>query len=170
MEFHLKPVPLFICCLYLCRKCRAMSNTTDLFHIVFCTHNRANTIPLAHRDELFRYIWSLLNNKRCRLLRINGMPNHIHIFVDIHPTVALSQLVADIKRESSRWMKSCGLYPNFDKWAKEYFATSKSVADKITVIEYIKNQEKHHMRVPFEDEIREMFAENNWEWNEFALG
>ncbi len=146
-----------------------MSHTNCLYHIVFNTYNRANTIPFAHREELYRFIWSLLMKRNCRLLRINGMPNHVHILVDIAPTLALSDIVGELKRESSKWMKWSGNFPSFEGWGKEYFATSKSISEKQVVIEYIKNQVEHHRFHSFEEELREIFSSNGWEWNEKVL-
>lgn len=62
-----------------------MSHTNCLYHIVFNTYKRINTIPPEHQEELYRFIWSLLLQRNCRLLRINGMPNHVHLFVDLAP-------------------------------------------------------------------------------------
>ena len=155
--------------MYICKKTPAMSHTNCLYHIVFNTYKRINTIPPEHQEELYRFIWSLLLQRNCRLLRINGMPNHVHLFVDLAPYHSLSDIVGELKRESSKWMKRCGNYPQFEGWGKEYFATSKSVAEKNVVIEYIKNQQEHHAKRSFEEELQEMFRSNGWEWNDYVL-
>lgn len=142
---------------YICKK--AMSKTISLFHIVFCTKNRCQVIPLSQRAPLFRFIWHIIQEKKCILYRINGMGEHIHILIDLHPTCALSDFVREIKSKSSQWMRKSGFYPLFDGWGREYFAESKSPADKDTVINYIKAQEIHHTGYTFAEEVYSLITE-----------
>ncbi|MNU15180.1 Transposase IS200 like protein [compost metagenome] len=67
------------------------------YHIVFGTKYRKPTINERNETQLYKYIWGVLNNKNCKLYRINGMSDHIHIFCDLHPNINLSNLVKDIK-------------------------------------------------------------------------
>ena len=76
------------------------------YHIIFGTKNRESTIAPSHEDELYKYIAGIIKNHQCKLYRINGMPDHIHIFTDLHPSVCLSDLVKNIKVASSIWLKS----------------------------------------------------------------
>ena len=146
-----------------------MSHTNCLYHIVFSTYHRANTITHANRESLYRFLWSLITKRKSKLLRINGKPNHIHILADIHPSLSLAELIAELKRESSKWMKTSGLFPCFEGWGKEYFATSKSISDKHIVIEYIKNQVEHHRFHTFEEEMSKLFHDNGWNWDDRPL-
>lgn len=100
---------------------------------------------------------------------MNGISNHIHMLIDLHQSIALSDLMLEIKRESSRWMKQSGLFPHFDGWGREYAAFSCSYREKDGVIEYIKSQEVHHQVTPFEDELHKLYDETGQEWNEYAL-
>ena len=127
------------------------------------------TIAPEHEESLYRFIWKILKNKNCQLLRIGGIANHIHVFVDIHPRIAKADLAAELKRLSSLWMKQSGLFPLFEGWGKEYFGFSKSLSDKQKVIEYIKNQKTHHQVYSFEDEIKGMVSEEGMEWDERML-
>ena len=68
-----------------------------LYHIVFCTHNRENTIPLEQQEALYKYIWGIITKRKGVLYRINGMENHIHILSDLHPTVSLADFITEIK-------------------------------------------------------------------------
>lgn len=75
-----------------------MSRVNAIFHIVINTHNRQMTIRNDHREDLYRYIWKIIKNNDCVLYRINGLPNHLHILLDLKPTLALSDLVRQIKQ------------------------------------------------------------------------
>ncbi len=146
-----------------------MSTTSSLHHFVFNTYKRRMTIPHRHETDLYRYIWNLLAVKKCHLLRIGGIENHIHIFVDIHPTISVAQLAGELKRKSSLWMKQSGLFPGFEGWGKEYFAFSKSANERNTTIEYIKRQREHHNKVSFENEIMTMSLLSCAEWKDEML-
>ena len=74
-----------------------MSKVNALFHIVINTHHRQKTIINEHCEDMYRYIWKTIQNKECHLCRIGGVENHIHMLVDIKPTVALADLVREIK-------------------------------------------------------------------------
>jgi len=77
--------------------------TQILYQIVFSTKDRKNTLYKKNRDKLFRYIQGILKNKKCVLYEINGIENHVHLATHIHPTIAVSSLVKDIKVSSSIW-------------------------------------------------------------------
>ena len=146
-----------------------MSTTLSLYHFVFNTYCRRMTIRTENEEALYRFIWKWLKEKRCKLLRIGGISNHIHIFVDLHPTMSMARLAGELKRVSSLWMKQSGLFPEFEGWGNEYFGFSKSAFDKNIVIEYIKNQKIHHGTVSFEDEIRGLIKEEGIEWDDNML-
>ena len=146
-----------------------MSTTLSLCHFVFNTYCRRMTINPANEEALYRFIWRVLHERRCKLLRIGGIPNHIHVFVDIHPGISMSSLAGELKRLSTLWMKQSLLFPEFEGWGREYFGFSKSLSDKNTVIEYIKNQKEHHRICTFEDEIRELVSEEGLDWQDYLL-
>jgi len=123
-----------------------------LYHIVFCTYNRQKTIPEPHQEELYRYMWGIIKTKKSILYRINGTENHIHILSDLHPTIAVSDFVRDIKKSTNIWMKKTGHYPQFTSWAEGSCILTYSFRDKEKIVNYIKNQKEHHGKVSFEDE------------------
>ncbi|MCD8079575.1 MAG: transposase [Bacteroides sp.] len=90
-----------------------MSYTQIFYHIVFRTKNSVPAITQAHSRDLYKYIWGVIKNKNGILYRINGMPEHIHLVSDLHPTLALADYVKDIKVASSLWMRQSGLFPFF---------------------------------------------------------
>ena len=131
-----------------------MSKVTALYHIVFATKNREMTISQLNQEKLYRFIWSEIKSSGPFLLRIGGIPNHVHIL--LNPSIALSTLVRDIKSHSSRWMKLSGDFPLFTSWAAEYYASTISFDEKTAVIEYIKKQKEHHLGKSLDEEFGEL--------------
>jgi putative transposase len=107
--------------------------------------------------------------KKCKLHRINGVEDHIHILSDLHPTVALADFVKDIKVSTSIWMKENGLFPNFEGWSEGYGAFTISIKKRDNVITYIKNQKEHHKKVSFMDEYKSLLDEYGIEYDEKYL-
>lgn len=134
-----------------------MSKVKALYHIVFCTKGRRMTIPLEHREDLYRFIWRKIVDSQCKLLRIGGIQNHIHILLDLHPTVALADLVKNVKGTSSAWMKTDSRFKLFEGWASEYYGCSVSPETSGKVCDYIKNQEYHHLGTSTDDELVDMY-------------
>lgn len=103
------------------------------------------SITPAYRDDLYRMVWRMSDDMGCKLLRIGGIPNHIHILLNLNPVMALSKYVQHIKGSTSNWMKGNPKFPLFNEWAAEYYAATVSSDRQDALIEYIKNQEIHHM-------------------------
>ena len=137
-----------------------------LYHIVFRTKGSERTIHQEHSKDLYQYIWGIIKNKKCVLYRINGMEDHIHILSDLHPSVALADYIRDIKISSSKWMKSSGLFPDFKGWGIKYCALTYSYQNRDTIINYIKNQQEHHKKESFQDEIKRLFKEQGIDLDE----
>jgi putative transposase len=152
------------------KKQQTMSTYTQiLYQIVFSTKYRERTLTKNNRDTLYKYIWGLLKNKKCHLYRINGVEDHIHIVTDLHPSVALSSLVKDIKVSSSLYIKEQNLFENFTSWQEGYGAFTYSMKEKDRLIEYVKNQEAHHNIKTFKDEYIELLTEHGIEFDEKYL-
>ncbi len=140
--------------------------TQILYQIVFSTKYRERTLLKENRPELFKYIWGILEHKKCHLYRINGVEDHLHIITHIHPTVALASLVKDIKVASSIYIKENGLFPNFTRWQVGYGAFTYSIEAKNNLIEYVKNQEEHHKKKSYKKELIELLDEHDIEFDE----
>ena len=130
-----------------------MSYVKSLHHIVFNAYLRQNVISYERAPELYSYIQGIIREHKCSLEAIGGVPNHIHMLVDVAPMVALSDLVRDIKRSTSLWMRGSGAFPLFHGWAKEYYAASISNQHAARVKEYINNQIAHHKGVEYAQEL-----------------
>jgi putative transposase len=143
--------------------------TQILYQIVFSTKNRERTLTKENREEIFKYIWGVLKNKRCHLYRINGVEDHLHIVTNLHSSVSLASLVKDIKLSSSKHIKQTGLFENFDGWQDGYGAFTYSIKEKERLIAYVKNQEAHHKAVSFKEEFMELLREHEIEFDEKYL-
>lgn len=146
-----------------------MSYKQIYYQIVFGTKHRKPTIAEEHCEELYKYIWGIIKNNKCKLYRINGIADHIHIFSDLHPTVALADYIKDIKVASSIWMKEKGKFPEFEGWQDGYGAFTYSIREKDMIINYVKNQKEHHKTETFFDEYKRLLIENGIEFDEKYL-
>ena len=104
--------------------------TQILYHIVFSTKNRERTFSADRRPELYKYIWGVIQNKNSHLYRINGVEDHVHILSSLHPSLALSDFVKDIKVSSSSWIKNHQVFPQFTHWQDGYGAFTLSIRKK----------------------------------------
>ena len=143
-----------------------MSYTQTFYHIVLRTHWSIPAIVEEHARELYSYMHGFINNKGARLYRIGGMPDHIHLFVSLPATLAMSKFVQELKIATSKWLKENPHFPLFDGWTKEYAGFSCSLLDKGRIVGYIAKQKKHHHSVAFADEYRALLVENGVEIKE----
>jgi len=105
----------------------------------------------------------IIDNKKSKLYRIGGIENHIHLLVDIHPTIALSDFMKELKEYSSKWLAKNQSFPDFDGWAVSFAGFTYNLNDKQTIINYIMNQKEHHKTKSFEEEYRQLLIENGIE-------
>ncbi len=143
-----------------------MSYTRLLYHTVFCTKSRKNTIPEQHEKELYAYIMGIISNKKSKLYRIGGTENHIHLLFDMHPTFALSDFMREIKEHSSKWLRQNHNFPDFEGWGVSFAAFTYNLNNKQTIINYIINQKEHHKTISFEEEYRQFLTDNGIDINE----
>jgi len=139
--------------------------TQILYQIVFSTKNREQTLINTGREELYKYIWGVLKNKNCHLYRIGGVADHIHIITHLHPNIALASLVKDIKLASTDAIKKHNLFPSFNGWQDGYGAFTYSFNDKDRLIEYVKNQETHHKKANYINELTDLLKEHGVEFD-----
>ncbi|AFU70511.1 transposase, IS200 family [Psychroflexus torquis ATCC 700755] len=131
-----------------------MANTyTQLyFHIVFAVKGRNNLIAVRWKDELYKYITGIISNKNQKLMIINGMPNHVHLLIGTKPNCNLSDLVRDIKANSSKWINEKQFVNGKFEWQTGFGAFTVSQSAVNNVLDYIKNQEEHHQVKTFKEE------------------
>ena len=136
-----------------------------LAHIVFSTHNRADLIAPEIENDLFGYIHGIVENNGAKLIIANGAANHIHLLVSLPRKIDVSELIGDIKRDSSKWIKSEKNINNF-YWQKGYGAFSIGQSQVETVAGYIKNQKEHHKKQDFKDEYRVLLKKYEIDFDE----
>jgi len=141
----------------------------SIIHIVFSTKYREKTLIKPNRDELFKYMWGIIKNNNCHLYRIGGIEDHIHIATSLKSTITVADLVKDIKLASSDYIKKNNLFPDFVGWQNGYSWFTYSFKDKDRLIEYIKNQEKHHEKKSFKEELIDLLNEHGVEFDEKYL-
>ncbi|MGD0337601.1 MAG: IS200/IS605 family transposase [Bacteroidota bacterium] len=148
-----------------------MANTYTQIHIqiVFTVQGKLNLINIKHREEIEKYITGIVQNNGHKLLAIYCMPDHVHIMISYRPNQSLSDLVRDIKANSSRFITEARIVPGKFSWQEGYGAFSYSLNDIDAVIHYIRNQEYHHKRRSFKEEYLELLKEFSIEYDEKYL-
>jgi REP element-mobilizing transposase RayT len=143
--------------------------TQILYQIIFSTKQREQVLEKECRPALFKYIWGILNKSNCRLYRINGVEDHLHIITHLHPSVSLAGLVKTIKIASSGFIKDNRIFKKFNHWQDGYGAFTYSIKEKDRLIEYVKNQEAHHRTITFLEEYIELLNEHAIDFEEKYL-
>lgn len=134
-----------------------MANTYTQIHIqvVFSVQDRNCLIKKSFKDNLYNYISGIIQNYGHKVLAINGMPDHIHIFFGMRPTQSLSELMQNVKGSSSKWINQKRYIPGQFSWQEGYGGFSYSKSQVKNVIDYIKSQEVHHQSKTFTEEYFE---------------
>lgn len=138
-------------------KPKAMANTyTQIYiQIVFTVQNRTSLIGRDWQEELHKYISGIVRNKGHKLIAINGMPDHLHLFVGFKPDQSLSSLVQAIKGDSSKWIHNKGFVNGRFSWQAGFGAFSYSISEIDNVVKYIHNQFDHHKTKTFLEEYKD---------------
>jgi len=144
-----------------------MANTyTQLYtQFVFSVKGRQNLIREQFRDELERIMCGIVSNHKCKTYAIYCNPDHTHIFVGMHPTVAPSKLMEQVKSGSSKWLNNKNYILGKFSWQDGYgaFTYSRSHIDK--VVKYILNQPEHHRKRTFREEYLSFLEKFNVDYN-----
>jgi len=149
-----------------------MANTyTQIYiHTIFAVRGRQNVIRREIREELHRYISGIVRNKKQKVLAVSSMSDHIHLLIGLRPDIALSDLVRDIKANSSRFINDKRWTKGRFNWQEGFGAFSYSHSQLGTVIKYIEDQEKHHIKKSFKEEYLELLQSFNIEYdNKFVF-
>lgn len=126
---------------------------TQLYiQLVFAVKHRKNFIHASWKQSMYKYITAVIQNDKHKMLAINGMPDHIHIFFGLNPAISISDVVKDIKRASNNWINDKNLVSQKFEWQGGFGAFSYSRSHISNVCRYIENQETHHGAMSFKDE------------------
>jgi REP element-mobilizing transposase RayT len=138
-------------------------------HIVFHTKNNVKSIGVEIEDELYSYLGGILRNYKSIPIQIGGTSDHLHVLCTLPKTMSLADLVEEIKKSSSKWIKSKGSgYLDF-YWQDGYGGFSVSSSQLDVVKNYIRNQKVHHQKVHFIDEYKSLLDEYNIPYEERYL-
>jgi len=131
-----------------------MANTFSQIYIqtVFAVSGRMSLITPKFKEDLYKHIAGIVRNQGQKLISINGMPDHVHILIGLKPSMALVDLVRDIKADSSTYINKNRWVRGKFTWQEGYGAFSYGHSQLDTIISYIQNQEKHHRRRSFKNE------------------
>jgi|SRR5690554_6113404 len=135
-------------------------------HIIFSTKHRQNLIDDNIKTTLFEYLGGICRGLECNPVQVGGYRNHVHILCLLSRKITQMKLLEELKKRSSKWVKTKGApYLNF-YWQDGYgiFSVNPSEIDK--VIDYIKNQEEHHQKRDFQDEFRAFLKKYKVEYDE----
>ncbi len=135
-------------------KFKIMANTFTQIYIqtVFTVQNRISLIKSEWKIELYKYITGIVQNNGHKLIAINGMPDHLHVFIGMKPNQSLSDLMQDIKGDSSNWIHEKGFVKGRFEWQAGFGAFSYSISQIDKVVKYINNQTNHHKIKTFIEE------------------
>jgi len=131
-----------------------MANTFSQIYLqfVFAVQNRQSLIAKEHKEELHKYITGIVQNRKAKMLAVNCMPDHTHLFVGFKPTILISDFVKEIKVESNEFINDKNWMRGKFTWQEGYGVFSYGHSQLDTVINYVLNQEIHHQKRTFKQE------------------
>jgi REP element-mobilizing transposase RayT len=140
-----------------------------LVHFTWSTAGREPWLEHNIRDDLYSYIGGIMNNKNAKLISAGGMFDHIHLLASMPSTISVADFVNAVKANSSRWIhESSSLLRNF-AWQEGYGAFSVSKSEENKVVRYISNQEKHHGKRTFKQELVTLLKKHEIKYDERYL-
>lgn len=148
-----------------------MPNTyTQIYiQIVFAVKGRENLISKNNREELHKYITGIVQNRGQKMLSVFCMPDHTHLLIGIKPSIAISDLVRDIKSGSTNFINEQKWIKTKFQWQEGFGAFSYSKSQIDTVIKYILNQVEHHNKITFKQEYIDFLEKFEIDYNEKYL-
>ena len=145
-----------------------MANTyTQIhLHLIFAVQNRISLIQNIWKDRLCEYITGIVQQHTHKMIIINGMPDHLHIVIGMRPIQSLSDLMQDIKGNSSKWINDNKLVAGKFAWQEGYGAFSYNKSQLPKLIEYVRNQDEHHKKKTFIEEYKDFLKAFEVEFDE----
>ena len=140
--------------------------TQIVYQVIFSARNREAVF--TNRDDRLRmygYMAGLIRNKKCKVYEINGVEDHLHLAFSLHPDIALSRLVKDLKLATSSWIKEENLFPAFENWKRGYSAFTYTAEAIQNLKRYIERQEEHHRKEDSTAELKRLLNEHQVEVN-----
>ena len=130
-----------------------------LFHIIITSSGQKKFLSRVNQDILYNYISSVLYNKLCTPVIINGHSNHMHLIIKMSADLSIKQLVKEIQQNSIDFLRrERSVFPEFTGWDSNYISISYHPSQQEELIEKIKTQFDYHRNISFEDELNEIFS------------
>ncbi len=147
----------------------ANSYSQIYIQIVFAVKGRENQIRPDWEERLYQYITGIIQNKGQKLIAINGMPDHLHIFIGMKPDCCLSDLIREVKKASNEWINVNKLTARKFYWQEGFGAFSYSHSQIDAVVKYVLNQKEHHRKATFKEEYMDFLKKYDILYNEKYL-
>jgi putative transposase len=136
-----------------------------LYHIVFSTKERTPTIAKDFQEDLYKYIGGIIRAEGGVQLEIGGTKDHVHILAKFKPAISVSEMLNRIKANSSKWLNEAHTKTSRFAWQEGYAAFSVSESQVPAVREYIRNQETHHHKQTFQEELIAILEKHGVEYD-----
>lgn len=135
-----------------------MANTYTQIYIqyVFAVKGRPNLLKKPWREEVFKYIAGIIKSKNQKPIIVNGVSDHVHVFVGLKASMRISDLIRDVKNNSSKFINDQNFLPNKFSWQEGYGAFSYAHSEIENVYQYIANQEVNHRKITFKEEYLDL--------------
>ena len=137
--------------------------------VVFAVKGREHLIAPSWKDKLHKYISGIITAKKQKAIIVNGMPDHIHAFIGLNPSMKISDLVRDVKNNSSNFINDMGFVSSRFSWQEGYGVFSYSHSHIERVYNYILKQEEHHRQKTFREEYLELLKSFDIDFREEYL-
>ena len=141
------------------------THTNLLYHIVFSTKQRIALITDDFQEELYKYIGGIIRAEGGVQLEIGGTSDHIHILAKIKPAISVSEMLAKIKANSSKWVNDHKMKLRKFAWQEGFGAFTVSESQAPSVREYIQNQEEHHRKQTYQEELVALLERHGIEYD-----
>jgi REP element-mobilizing transposase RayT len=143
--------------------------TNLLYHFVFSTKNRLPLITREIEDELHKYLGGIIRGEGGTMLEVNGIEDHLHMIAKLKPTKAVSDILRNLKANSSKWLNEEKLKVRKFSWQDGYAAFTVSESQVPRVRQYIRRQKEHHRRIDFKAELLALLEKHRVEYDEQYL-
>jgi putative transposase len=144
----------------------ASTLTNLLYHIVFSTKHREPIITAPIRVELYKYMGGIIRGESGTLLEIGGIQDHVHLVTRFKTEPSVATMVKIVKSKSSKWLNEHPKRPSRFEWQRGYAAFTVSMSQLEIVRRYVRNQEQHHRRKTFQQELRQLLDKHGVEYDE----
>jgi len=137
-----------------------------IFHIIFSTKDRQPLLDSNVRPRMHGYAATICRDLGAELVHVGGMADHVHIVITLPRTLSQAQLIEQIKKTSSKWIKTLDTRYRGFSWQRGYGAFSVSSSQLEAVLQYIKGQPEHHRTRTFQEEYRELLCKHGVDFDE----